>query len=318
MLQTGVIMEKELQEQEILFECENEIVTIGDTYRYILSLFGNADIFFGHGADDPVTEAKLLLAPVLKLDFDELKELFNCKLTKRERLEIANLVNKRIFERVPTAYLTNWSWFCGHRFYVDERVIIPRSPIAELITDRFSKFLTKKPNNILDLCTGSGCIAISIALAFNCEVCVDAIDVSYDAIDVCNINVSNYSLQDVVYPIQSDLYTEVEGMKYDLIVCNPPYVSEEDLQNMPEEFDHEPEIALGSGQDGLDLVRKILKESAKHLNDDGLLICEVGNSMDNLISAFPTINFDWISFNNGGMGVFAISKKQLIDNKNLF
>ena len=197
-------------------------------------------------------------------------------------------------------------------FYVDERVLIPRSPFAELISNRFTPWLVEpnSVNRILDLCTGSGCIAIALAQAFE-QAQVDAVDISYEALEVTDININDYMLSDRVLPIQSDVFSGVEGQKYDLIVANPPYVDAEDMADLPREFHHEPELGLASGHDGLDVTRTILSEASNHLTDNGLLFVEVGNSMVHMDALYPNAPFEWIEFEQGGLGVFVISKKQL-------
>ena len=215
------------------------------------------------------------------------------------------------------AYLTNSAWFCGHEFYVDERTIIPRSPISALIQDHFEDLISQEPSHILDLCTGSGCIAIACAYAFpNAEV--DAVDLSVDALNVAEINISRHQLEHRVFPIQSNLFENILGQKYDLIVTNPPYVDEEDLADMPEEFHFEPELALGSGHDGLNITKQILKQAPDYLTENGVLVCEVGNSMVSLIEQYPDIPFEWVELKNGGLGVFAIQRKDLVKYHDLF
>ena len=244
-------------------------------------------------------------------------ELFPSRLTPSEKETLVQLVLARIQQRVPVAYLTNSAWFCGHEFYVDERTIIPRSPISALIQDRFKGLLDAVPQRILDLCTGSGCIAIACAYAFP-EAEVDAVDLSFDALNVAEINIERHQLAHRVFPIQSDLFANIEGQKYDLIVTNPPYVDEEDLAEMPEEFHFEPELALGSGMDGLDITKQILKQAPNYLTENGLLVCEVGNSMVSLIEQYPEIPFEWVELKNGGLGVFALRYKELVKYHHLF
>ncbi len=187
---------------------------------------------------------------------------------------------------------------------------MPRSPIAELIEKRFSPYLTKEPSRILDLCTGSGCIAIACAYAFP-EAEIDALDLSIDALNVAQINIESHGLMEQVIPIQSDIFSGVEGLSYDLIVTNPPYVDLDDVNNMPDEYQHEPEMGLGCGHDGLDVVRKILAQAEQYLNDSGILICEVGNSQVHVEATYPEVPFTWISFSRGGHGVFMLTKAQL-------
>ena len=234
------------------------------------------------------------------------------RLTREERTLIAKIARMRIIERIPTPYLTHRAFFCGREFYVDSRVIVPRSPIAELIENGFDPFLDREPQRILDMCTGSGCIAVAMALHFDGDAYVDAVDIDDEALEVAAINIRGYGLEDVVTPIKSDLFNALpKGDKYDLIVANPPYVDKDDLENMPEEYRCEPDRALGSGNDGLDCARRILSDAAAFLNDDGILVMEVGNSEEHLVDAFPSVPFHFVDLKKGGSGVFVLSKEQL-------
>ena len=234
----------------------------------------------------------------------------HCRLVLQERVAILQLFERRITEGLPAAYITNQAMFCGLPFYVDERVLVPRSPIGELIDNEFSGLIYDEPKRILDLCTGSGCIAIACARKFP-EAEIDAVDLSLDALEVAQINIEGHGLLAQVIPIQSDVFSGVVGQSYDLIVTNPPYVDQEDVDALPQEYLHEPEMGLGSGFDGLDIVRKILAQAANHLNDNGVLICEVGNSQVHLTAAFPKVPFQWLEFERGGHGVFRLTKAQL-------
>ncbi|HHU9712368.1 TPA: 50S ribosomal protein L3 N(5)-glutamine methyltransferase, partial [Escherichia coli] len=220
-------------------------------------------------------------------------------------------VIRRVNERIPVAYLTNKAWFCGHEFYVDERVLVPRSPIGELINNKFAGLISKQPQHILDMCTGSGCIAIACAYAFP-EAEVDAVDISPDALAVAEQNIEEHGLIHNVIPIRSDLFRDLPKVQYDLIVTNPPYVDAEDMSDLPNEYRHEPELGLASGTDGLKLTRRILGNAADYLADDGVLICEVGNSMVHLMEQYPDVPFTWLEFDNGGDGVFMLTKEQLL------
>ncbi|MBC8653268.1 50S ribosomal protein L3 N(5)-glutamine methyltransferase [Providencia vermicola] len=224
---------------------------------------------------------------------------------------------RRINERIPVAYLTNRSWFCGHEFYVDERVLIPRSPIGELINNHFVGLLTDEPQAILDLCTGSGCIAIACAYEFP-EAEIDAVDISADVLAVTEQNIASHGLEHQVVPIRSDLFRDMPEVKYDLIVTNPPYVDAEDMDDLPEEFRVEPELALAAGSDGLKLVRRILANAPRFLTKEGVLVCEVGNSMVHLIEQYPDIPFIWLDFEYGGDGVFMLTREQLVEHHEHF
>ena len=295
----------------------HELHSIQDFLRWTYSVFNRADIYYGQGYDNAWDESLQLVLGGLQLPLDLPTELFQSRLTPSEKETLVQLVLARIQQRVPVAYLTNSAWFCGHEFYVDERTIIPRSPISALIQDRFEGLLDAVPRRILDLCTGSGCIAIACAYAFP-EAEVDAVDLSFDALNVAEINIERHQLTHRVFPIQSDLFANIAGQKYDLIVTNPPYVDEEDLAEMPEEFHFEPELALGSGMDGLDITKQILKLAPNYLTENGLLVCEVGNSMVSLIEQYPEVPFEWVELKNGGLGVFALRYKELVKYHHLF
>ena len=295
----------------------HELHSIQDFLRWTYSVFNRADIYYGQGYDNAWDESLQLVLGGLQLPLDLPTELFQSRLTHSEKETLVQLVLARIQQRVPVAYLTNSAWFCGHEFYVDERTIIPRSPISALIQDRFEGLLDAVPQRILDLCTGGGCIAIACAYAFP-EAEVDAVDLSFDALNVAEINIERHQLAHRVFPIQSDLFANIEGQKYDLIVTNPPYVDEEDLAEMPEEFHCEPELALGSGMDGLDITKQILKLAPNYLTENGLLVCEVGNSMVSLIEQYPEVPFEWVELKNGGLGVFALRYKELVKYHHLF
>lgn len=291
-------------------EAVNELQTIQDMIRWATTEFNRAGLFYGHGADNALDDALRLIMPSLNLPLNCSSEISNARLTRREREMLVELIVKRIDLRIPVAYLTNTAWFAGLEFYVDERTLVPRSPFAELIDKRFAPWLTGSPQRILDLCTGSACIAIACAYAFS-DAEVDAVDISDDALEVAEINIQGHGLEQQVIPMQSDLFSGVENEKYDLIVSNPPYVDAEDMANLPEEFTHEPELGLACGFDGLDLVRKMLKQAADMLNENGLLFVEVGNSQIHLQAAYPEIPFEWIEFKSGGHGVFVLTKAQL-------
>lgn len=292
-------------------EVVNELHTIQDMLRWTVSRFNAAQIYYGHGTDNAWDEAMALILPSLYLPLDIPAEIYASKLVASERHRIVERVLRRINERIPVAYLTNKAWFCGLEFYVDERVLVPRSPIGELINDNFSPWLIKEPEHILDMCTGSGCIGIACAYAFP-EAEVDVADISIDALAVAEQNIETHGLTHRVIPIRSDLFRDIPEIKYDLIVTNPPYVDAEDMSDLPDEYRREPELGLAAGTDGLKLVRRILAAAPEYLSDKGILVCEVGNSMVHLIEAYPEIPFTWIEFDNGGDGVFMLTKEQLV------
>ncbi len=293
-------------------DISQHLVSIRDYIRWGLSEFSRAGLFFGHGTDNALDEARLLVLHALNMPFDSPDELLQSRLVPSERRRIAELLQRRIDERLPAAYLTHEAWFAGLSFYVDERVLVPRSPIAELIENGFAPWLACEPGRILDLCTGSACIGIACAYAFeNAEV--DVADISEDALDVAGINIARHDLQHRVNPRQSDVFDSLEGERYDLIVSNPPYVDARDLAEMPAEYHREPALGLASGDDGLDLTRRILREAAQHLEEGGLLVVEVGNSWVALEEAYPQLGFTWLEFERGGHGVFALTRDQLIE-----
>ncbi|AFR04285.1 50S ribosomal protein L3 N(5)-glutamine methyltransferase [Pectobacterium brasiliense] len=295
-------------------EAVSELHTIQDMLRWAVSRFNAANVYYGHGTDNPWDEAIQLVLPSLYLPLDIPEDMYTSRLITSERQRIVERVIRRVNERIPVAYLTNKAWFCGLEFYVDERVLVPRSPIGELINNYFDEQLPKTPNHILDLCTGSGCIAIACAQAFP-EAEVDAVDISSEALAVTEQNIQQHGLEYRVTPIRSDLFRDLPAIRYDLIVTNPPYVDEEDMSDLPQEFRFEPELGLAAGNDGLDLVRRILACAPDYLSDDGVLICEVGNSMVHLIDQYPDIPFTWLEFDNGGDGVFMLTQSQLVDCK---
>lgn len=293
-----------------IHEVVDELETLMDMVRWTFSRFNSSDLFYGHGTDNSWDESKYLVYSLLNLPVDLPDIFLSSKLTKTEKSLILEKVIKRINERVPVPYLTNRAFYRGYEFFVNEHVLIPRSPIGEIIEKKLDVDYAINPSNILDLCSGSGCIGILAALKYpNAEV--DLVDISEEAIKVCEENIHAYNLEDRVFPIISDLYENLSHSKYDLILTNPPYVDQEDMDSLPEEFIHEPRLALEAGEDGLILVKNILRNSLKHLNDHGLLICEVGNSMVHMLEQFPNTNFNWVEFEQGGHGVFIMNKGEL-------
>ncbi|MDP8033607.1 50S ribosomal protein L3 N(5)-glutamine methyltransferase [Pasteurella atlantica] len=295
----------------------DELQTTLDFMRWAYSCFNASDLYYGHGYDNAWDEAQQLILAALHLPSDIPEKLFDTRLTLTEKSHIISMVKQRLGWRKPIAYLTHCAWFAGLEFYVDERVIVPRSPIAELIQNRFAGILHSEPLRILDMCTGSGCIAIACAEQFpNADI--DAVDLSTEALNVAEMNIEYHKMSERVIPIQSDLFDNVPQDQYNLIITNPPYVDKEDLEDMPEEYHHEPEIALGSGVDGLTLVKRILATAPNYLADHGSLVCEVGNSMVHLIEQYPEVPFNWIEFEHGGLGVFSLNKEQLLAHQEAF
>jgi ribosomal protein L3 glutamine methyltransferase len=297
-----------------------ELFTIRDWLRYSVSQFEANSIFFGHGTDNSYDEAVWLVMSALHLPHDTLHNFLDANITETERKHLAHLIEQRVTKRVPTAYLLREAWLRGFKFYVDERVIVPRSFIAELLDFNDEGEHGLQPwiehpeliNSAVDICTGSGCLGILLANAFP-DAAIDVVDISPDAIAVCNINIGNYELQDQITAIQSDMFTALKGKKYDLIISNPPYVDAPSMAKLPTEYRNEPQIALGSGVAGLDHTHTILREAAKHLNDEGILVVEIGHNRDALEAAYPNIEFTWLQVESGDQFVFLLTKAQLID-----
>ncbi len=271
--------------------------------------FLRSDLFFGHGADNALDEAAYLVLGALDLPFDVSPDKLKVKITETEQQRIKRLVDERISSRKPTAYLLNEAWFAGLPFYVDERVLVPRSPIAELVRDRFSPWI-KAPEvtRILDLGTGSGCIAVACALAFPTAI-VDATDISREALEVARINCEKHGLGQRVNLVESDLFSALGGSRYDIIVCNPPYVTDGEMAALPAEYRHEPSLALAAGATGLDVVDNILLNAHEHLTPHGILVVEVGNGRAALEAKYPRTPFTWLDFEHGGEGVFVITSE---------
>jgi ribosomal protein L3 glutamine methyltransferase len=288
----------------------DELLTIRDFIRWGVSEFTAAGLFFGHGTDNPWVEAEHLVLHAIHLTPPLADEWLQTRLTSEERKRVLVNLRRRIDERIPAAYVTGQTWFAGLPFVVDERVLVPRSPIAELIQKQFAPWIVREPHKILDLCTGSGCIGIACAFAF-LDAEVQLSDISYEALEVAQDNIERHELGDRVFAIQSDLFESLHGQVFDLIVSNPPYVDADDMASLPDEYRAEPELGLASGTDGLDFTRRLLKEAADYLTDDGLLVVEVGNSWVALDAAYPKLPLTWIEFEQGGHGVFAITAKDL-------
>ena len=290
----------------------SDLHTVRDFIRYAVSRFNAAGLFFGHGNDNAWDEAVYLTLHTLNLPLDRLEPFLDARLLPHEREQLLDIYTRRCQDRLPAAYLTHEAWLGEHRFYVDDRVIVPRSFIAELLDEQLAPWIDDPwaIESALDLCTGSGCLAILTALAFpNAEVA--AVDLSPDAIAVAERNVADYSLYDRIELIQSDAFQNLAGRKFDLIVSNPPYVNAESVARLPPEYLHEPELALGSGDDGLDFTRIILREARKHLTDHGILIVEIGHNRDALEAAYPTLPFTWLDTAAGDEYVFLLHAADL-------
>lgn len=294
-----------------------EPVTVASMLEMGEQLFESQGLYFGHGTTNAWDEAVYLLSFVLDLPPDADRSKLSEILTAQQQADIWALFQRRVDERIPAPYLTGTAWFCGLAFNVDQRVIIPRSPIAELIYNGFQPWCESEPDNILDLCTGSGCIGIACAYAFEQAQLVLS-DISADALAIAQQNIAQHQLGDRVVAVQSDLFDGLNNQRFDLIVSNPPYVDATDLATMPEEYQHEPELALASGVDGLDFTRRLLREAAQRLTEQGVLVVEVGNSSVALEKAFPSIPFLWLSFTEGDAGVFVLTREQLLEFRESF
>ncbi|PVY78251.1 [LSU ribosomal protein L3P]-glutamine N5-methyltransferase [Tamilnaduibacter salinus] len=288
----------------------DDLLTIRDWLRYACTRFASHDLYYGHGTDNVWDEAVFLVLRSLALPLDDNAVFLDARLTREERQRLAERIDRRVHDRVPVPYLIGEAWFMGIPFHVDERVLIPRSPLGELLANELQPWVGGRPvERILDLCTGSGCIGIGAALVFD-EAQVDLTDVSEDALGIARENIVLHGVEDRVHAIQSDVFEGVTG-RYDVILANPPYVDAEDMADIPAEFRHEPSLGLAAGDDGLDVVRRILTGAADHLTPGGVLIGEVGNSEVALEAAFPMLPFTWIELEQGGHGVFLLQEEDL-------
>ncbi len=269
-----------------------------------------ADLFYGHGTDNPRDEAVYLVFGSLRIPFDVPEAALDEPLSGAQCLRVRKRVEQRIESRQPAAYLLGEAWFCGLPFHVNEHVLVPRSPFAELIQEGFQPWLNREPRRILDIGTGSGCIAIACALAFP-QARVDATDISNQALEIAARNAERHGVQDRLQLITSDVFSHLEGERYDLIVSNPPYVSQADIETLPAEYRHEPVLGLAGGGDGLDIVRRMLAEAGEHLTEDGVLIVEVGLMQERLAVTMPELPFIWLEFEQGGEGVFLLHHSEL-------
>lgn len=286
-------------------------LTVKQLIEHGAKSFEDARIWFGHGSDNAFDEAAELVFFGAGLRHEEARAVYDTVLEPDRQARVTELFERRIRERVPAAYLTRRMWFAGHEFYVDERVLVPRSPIAELVEARFEPWIDAgRIRRVLDIGTGSGCIAIASALALP-EARVDAADISSDALAVTEINIARHRVQERVRALRSDVFDALRGERYDVIVSNPPYVGDEELASLPLEYAREPRLGLHGGSDGLEIVHRILSGAAAHLSEHGILIVEVGNSEEALIDAYPRAPFTWLEFERGGGGVFFLTAAQL-------
>ena len=290
-----------------------ELHTIRDWLRFAVSQFENSDIFYGHGTDNSYDEAVWLIMSALHLPMETLNNFLDARLTQSERDKLAQFIEQRITKHTPTAYLLKEAWLQGFKFYVDERVLIPRSFIAELLANDLSPWVEfpEMIESAADICTGSGCLGVLLANSFP-NAAIDVVDISQDAIDVCNINIANYGLENQITAIKSDMFSALAGKKYDIIISNPPYVDAPSMAALPAEYQNEPQLALGSGTAGLDHTHTLLREAASYLNDDGLLVVEIGHNREALEAAYPNTIFNWLETSSGNEFVFLLTKEQLI------
>jgi ribosomal protein L3 glutamine methyltransferase len=290
-----------------------ELHTILDFFRFASSLFDKHGLFYGHGTTSPLDDAIALVLGALNLPPDLEPLYFQSRLLVSEKKHLISLIQRRIEEREPVAYLINTSYFANLKFYVDKRVLIPRSPLAELIHENFSPWIAgENIKNVLDIGTGSGCIAIACALFLPQDVMVDAVDISEEALEVARINVAHYGLEDKSHLIHSDLFEGLPAQaSYDVIISNPPYVPRSSMTTLPQEYHHEPQSALEAGHDGLEVVDKILVQASHYLRPHGIIIIEVGEAQPFLEQKYPFLPVTWIQFENGGEGVFILTAQDL-------
>ena len=304
-------MSKQIAEDRAETGLPAELKTLRDYIRWGVSRFNKAELYYGHGTASALDEAVYLCLFALHLPHDFSEAYFDCALSSEEKQAVYALLTRRVNERVPAAYLTHEAWFAGLPFYVNENVLVPRSPLAELIEKRFAPWVeAESVENILDLCCGSGCIGIASAYAFDWAY-VDMVDISPAAIEVAEENIQRHELDERVNAIESNLFQNVPQRHYDIIVSNPPYVDAEDMADLPDEYLHEPALGLAAGDDGLDLVIPMLQQARKYLTDQGVLVVEVGNSQHALQEAYPHVPFYWLDFERGGSGIFLLTAEQL-------
>jgi ribosomal protein L3 glutamine methyltransferase len=296
----------------VINSATDELVTVRDWLRWAVSRFNESGLSYGHGTENAWDEAVWLVLATLHLPHDTLEPWLDAHLTRSERLGLLNNLQQRVVHRMPTAYLVQEAWLGSFRFYVDQRVIIPRSYFAELLESGFAPWIEdpESVGSVLDLCTGSGCLAILMAHAFP-GASVDAIDISADALVVACRNIADYHLDDRVHAVESDLFAAVKGKRYDLILSNPPYVTSEAMAALPAEYRHEPALALAAGADGLDVVRRILAAAREHLNPGGLLAIEVGHNQHLVEAAFPDLPMVWLDTEHAEGKVFLVTREDL-------
>lgn len=298
--------------EDYFSQAQSSLKTVRDFLRFAISRFNEAQLSFGHGSDNAHDEAAYLILHTLHLPLDTLEPYLDAVLLPHERTQLLEKLHRRVIDREPVAYITHQAWQGDYDFYVDERVLVPRSFIYELLGEPLSPWIEypELVHRALDLCTGSGCLAIQLADHYPAAE-VDAVDISLDALEVAAYNIQDYGFEDRINLIHTDLFEGLEGT-YDLIISNPPYVDAQSVADLPEEYLHEPEIALGSGEDGLDATRQILLHAAKYLNPEGVLLVEIGHNRDVLEAQYPELPFIWLETSGGDGFVFLLTREQLL------
>lgn len=295
-----------------LFDDADDLHTVRDWLRLAVSAFNEAKLSFGHGSANAYDEAAYLILHTLHLPLDTLTPFLDARLTEKEKSALQELLKQRVEKKIPAAYLTHEAWLGSFRFYVDERVIVPRSFVAELLETQLMPWVENPEavTRVLDMCTGSGCFAILAAHSFP-NATMDAVDISPGALEVAQRNIDDYELNDRISLIKSDMFTNLQGKKYDVILSNPPYVDAPSMAALPQEYRHEPQLALGSGTDGLDATRNILKHAAAHLKPGGMLIVEIGHNRSALEASYPKLPFTWLEVSAGDEFVFILNREDL-------
>lgn len=290
----------------------HNLKTIRDLYRWAITEMENADLSYGHGSPDAAEEASFLICRALKLPFERFETFFDAALTHNELVRLVHLIDRRVHDKTPTAYLLKEAWLTGHRFYIDERALIPRSYIAELLEEDLAPWIDDpyEVESVLDLCTGSGCLAILAQGTFP-NARVTGSDISADALEVAKINRRDYGLEDDLELVQGDLFASLEGRRFELIITNPPYVTTASMARLPAEYRHEPALALGAGDDGMDVVRRILREAKDHLTENGMIIVEVGDGLEAVETMYPGLPLTWLTVSGGDDQVFMARAEDL-------
>lgn len=286
--------------------------TIRDVYRWAITEMENADLSYGHGSPDAAEEASFLICRALKLPFERFETFYDAALTHNELVRLVHLIDRRVHDKTPTAYLLKEAWLTGHRFYIDERALIPRSYIAELLEEDLAPWIEDPyaVQSVLDLCTGSGCLAILAKGTFP-NAHVTGSDISSDALEVAKINRRDYGLENELELVQGDLFSSLQDRRFELIITNPPYVTTASMARLPAEYRHEPALALGAGDDGMDVVRRILREAKDHLTENGIIVVEVGDGLEAVEAMYPNLPITWLTVSGGDDQVFMARAEDL-------